>query len=286
MSDTKINRRTFLKIAGGLAVGGGLAASGSYYYASRIEPEKIVIEPVTIPLKNLRPALEGLKIVQLSDIHLHPYTQIELVERAVAMANTLKPDLAVITGDHVLQEPESVFELAPALAALETRYGVFVSFGNHDLHLPRNLEIMKTGFEESGIIVLQNNNVIFDVGKAQLQLAGLDDAIKGQPHLQAALEGWREETTTLLLAHEPDLADDIAKDGRVALQLSGHSHGGQIRLPGRGALALPPLGRKYDQGLYQVDDMWLYTNRGLGVLGLPIRFNCPPEVTAITLARA
>ena len=91
---------------------------------------------------------------------------------------------------------------------------------------------------------------------------------------------------TILMSHEPDPADAYSLDGRVSLQLSGHSHGGQIRLPGKGALILPWLGEKYDQGLYQVNDMWLYTTRGVGVVVTPIRLNCPPEVTAITLVGA
>jgi len=91
------------------------------------------------------------------------------------------------------------------------------------------------------------------------------------------------ETTTILLAHEPDLADRFARDGRVSVQLSGHSHGGQVRLPGIGAVILPYLGRKYDLGLYQVNGMWLYTNRGIGNVAEPVRLNCPPEITEITL---
>jgi predicted MPP superfamily phosphohydrolase len=91
---------------------------------------------------------------------------------------------------------------------------------------------------------------------------------------------------TVLISHEPDLADKYSLDKRIALQLSGHSHGGQVRFPGIGAMILPYLAWKYDYGLYRVNDMWLYTNRGLGVTNEPVRFNCPPEVTEITLIRA
>ena len=86
--------------------------------------------------------------------------------------------------------------------------------------------------------------------------------------------------------HEPDFADEYARDGRVSLQLSGHSHGGQVRLPGLGALRLPPYARKYDSGLYRIGQMWLYTNRGIGVIRPPVRINCPPEITEITLLPA
>jgi len=101
--------------------------------------------------------------------------------------------------------------------------------------------------------------------------------------LKTALQKHRGDTPVILLAHEPDLADEFAKDGRVALQLSGHSHGGQVRVPGLGPLVLPYLGQKYDQGLNRVGDMWVYTNRGLGVIPPPVRLNCRPEITEITL---
>jgi len=103
------------------------------------------------------------------------------------------------------------------------------------------------------------------------------------PDLKTALNEHRGDTPVILLAHEPDLADEFAGDGRVSLQLSGHSHGGQVRVPGLGALVLPYLGQKYDQGLNRVNDMWVYTNRGLGVIPSPVRLNCRPEITEFTL---
>jgi hypothetical protein len=90
----------------------------------------------------------------------------------------------------------------------------------------------------------------------------------------------------VLLMHEPDLADIYSQDPRISLQLSGHTHGGQIRIPGIGALVHPHLGKKYDFGLYNVNGMWLYTNRGIGCISEPIRLNCPPEISEFTLARA
>ena len=106
------------------------------------------------------------------------------------------------------------------------------------------------------------------------------------PDLSKALEKRPGNVPTLLLVHEPDFADAFSADGTVSLQLSGHTHGGQIRLPGIGALVLPRHGQKYDQGLYRVKDMWVYTTRGIGVIGPPVRLNCRPEITEITLVRA
>ena len=274
-----ISRRGFLKGLGAVFAGGCIATLGAYEY-SQIESQSVVVDKVQIPLKNLQPGLEGFKIVQLSDIHLHPYTQIELVHKAVTLANALNPDLVVLTGDYVLQKAGSIFELAPALAALNAKYGVFAILGNHDLWT--NEKVVRMGLEEAGLPVLHNEGVTLSVGQATIYLAGLDDGWSGQPDLNAALDKLPANTPAILLAHEPDLADAFSLDGRVSLQLSGHTHGGQVRLPGVGAPFAPVMGRKYVQGLYNINDMWLYTNRGIGLV-LPFRINCPPEVTEITL---
>lgn len=279
----KISRRGFLK-ALGQGVLGSAAAGAVYGYSTEIEPDWLTVEQVKIPLKKLKPALEGFKIVQLSDIHLHPYTQLEFVQKAIAKANTLQPDLVVLTGDYVLESAASIFELAPALAGLNAKYGIFTSLGNHDLWT--NAEVVLAGLRQAGLPVLVNDGVALGVGSDLLYLAGLDDGWSGQLDLTAALAKLPKDVPAILLAHEPDLADNFALDGRISLQLSGHSHGGQVRLPGIGAPILPYLGRKYDQGLYRVRDMWVYTNRGIGLGPVPNRFNCPPEITEITLVGA
>ncbi len=280
----KISRRKFLKASASLAAVGCLAAAGgigSYEYGAHLEAKWLDVEQVQIPLKNLKPALEGLKIVQLSDLHLYPYTQIEHIQKAVQSANALQPDLVVLTGDYVLASADSIFELAPALAALDARYGVFTILGNHDLWT--NAKVVRAGLEASGLPVLRNEGMTLGIGGEKLYLAGVDDGWSGQPDLNVALDNQPPDVPTILLAHEPDLADTFSLDGRVSLQLSGHSHGGQVRIPGLGAPILPYLGQKYDLGLQQVHGMWVYTNRGIGVISPPVRFNCRPEVTEITL---
>jgi hypothetical protein len=146
-----------------------------------------------------------------------------------------------------------------------------------------NADIVHEGLTQAGIPLLRNSGRALEIGRAVLFVAGLDDGWSGRPNLDTALAARPAGAATVLMFHEPDLADAIAPDGRINLQLSGHSHGGQVRLPGLGAPILPYLGQKYDQGLYSLRDMWLYTNRGLGVVGPPVRFNCPPEVTDLTL---
>ncbi len=278
-----MDRRQFLKSAGVIMAGSVLMCTGTYSYAKSIEPQWLVVDKVTVPIDKLAPTFEGFKIVQLSDIHLHPFVTIDFVKEAIAMVNALQPDLVVLTGDYVLAGAESIFELAPALAGLNAKYGVFTILGNHDLWT--NDTTIIHGFETERVPVLRNSGLSIQVGKETLYLAGIDDVWSGQPDLQTALDGHRNQNLSILLAHEPDIADSTAQDGRVDLQLSGHTHGGQVRVPGLGALILPPFGQKYDQGLNKVNGMWVYTNRGIGVINPPIRVNCPPEITELTLIR-
>lgn len=282
-----VNRRTILKMLGCTFVGSS-AVVGAYGYGSRLEAEWLKVEKLSIPVKQLGSSFEGFKIVQMSDFHLYPYTQIELIKRAVNITNSLKPDLITLTGDYVSGEgsskSEAIFDLAPVLTKLNAKYGVFTVLGNHEYFT--NEKVVLRGLKESGLTVLINDGLALSIGQQMLYLAGLDDAWKGNPDLSKALEKRPGSVPTILLVHEPDFADTYSADGTVSLQLSGHSHGGQIRLPGMGALVLPRHGRKYVQGLYRVKDMWVYTTRGIGVIGVPVRLNCRPEITEITLVRS
>ena len=258
-----------------------MAGIGAYKYATLLEPEWLAIEHVTIPIPRLKPSFEGFRIVQLSDFHLHPYTQIDHVANAVDEANRLKPDLVVLTGDFVLETADSIYEIAPVLSRLDAKYGVFSILGNHDLWT--NASIVQAGLEEAGLPVLMNSGISLSIGQDMIYLAGLDDGWSGRPDLNLALKDLTPGIPTILLMHEPDFADTFSLDKRVSLQLSGHTHGGQVRIPILGAPALPEYGKKYDSGLYRVNEMWLYTNRGIGVIGPPVRLNCRPEITEIIL---
>lgn len=243
----------------------------------------ITVETVQVPLCRLHPALEGFKIVQLSDLHFLPHTPLSVIERAVTRAHELQPDLIVLTGDYVTHEAETIFGLTDLLASLNARYGVFAILGNHDARAGKTL--ISRAIEATGITLLQNEGVTFDVGHSQLVLAGVDDCLWGRPDLNAALARRPADAMTILLAHEPDVIDQFSEDGRVDLQLSGHTHGGQIRLPFFGTPVLPKLGQKYVHGLHRVNDSWLYTNRGIGMVGMPIRFGAQPEVTELILCK-
>ena len=274
-----ITRRDFLKLTG-IATFAMLGATTAYSILGN-EAESPVVERVQIPIPNLPTALGGFRIVQISDIHYYPFTTIELVDRAVEMANQLKPDLTVLTGDFVWHEVEAIFELMPSLALLNAKHGVYAGLGNHDLWT--DVEVVTQAIKQERLPLLVNQGVPISVGKSTLYLASLDDGWSGKPVLADAMANYPNDAITVLLMHEPDLAPRYAPDERIHLQLSGHSHGGQVRLPFYGPLVLPYLSWKYPMGLYNIDGMWLYTNRGLGTTNVPLRVNCAPEITELTL---
>jgi len=279
-----ITRRTFLKLTGAatFAVLGTLTA----YSLLGNEADSPVVERVQIPIPNLPKALDGFRIVQISDIHHnhYPFTTLELVSRAIQMANELEPDLIVLTGDYVWHEVEPIFKLMPALAHLNAKYGVYAGLGNHDYWT--NVEVVTQAIDQEGLPLLVNQGIPITVEKSTLYLASLDDGWSGKPDLASAMANHSGDAITVLLMHEPDLASKYAVDKRIHLQLSGHSHGGQVRLPFYGPLILPYLAWKYPMGLYNIDGMWLYTNRGLGTTNVPVRVNCAPEITELTLVSA
>jgi predicted MPP superfamily phosphohydrolase len=274
-----LNRRNFLKFSGA-ALFTGLSATMTYLYAGN-ELNDPVVEKIDISIRDLPSALEGFRIVQISDIHYYPITKLELVDRAVKMANELQPDLILLTGDYVWHEVEAIFDLMPSLARLTARYGVYANLGNHDIWTDVN--VVTQAFKQIGMPLLVNQGITIPVESDHLYLVGLDDGWSGKPNLPAAMQGRPEGAPTVLLMHEPDFADQYSQDPRINLQLSGHSHGGQIRFPFMGALVYPYLSWKYPIGLYNINGMWLYTNRGLGTTNIPLRVNCAPEVTELTL---
>ncbi len=194
----------------------------------------------------------------------------------------LGADVIVVTGDFVSRvthdEPDMVVQ---ALARLSAREGVYAVLGNHDWW--ENGLLVADCVRRAGVTLLQNRNVPLRRGGQTLYLAGIDDVWVARHDLPAALDDVPMSAKAILLAHEPDYADLAAHDQRVLLQLSGHSHGGQVCLPGYGGIVFPPWARKYSRGCYTVGRMTVYTNRGLGMVSLPLRFACRPEITLLTL---
>jgi len=153
--------------------------------------------------------------------------------------------------------------------------------GNHDYLT--GVELVRRCIREAGITELVNSVLTLRRGDASLHVAGIDDVMEGRSRLDLVLHDLPDSGAAILLAHEPDFADVSAATGRFDLQLSGHSHGGQVRVPFLMLLALPPFSQRYTSGLYEVGGMIQYTNRGLGFVNLRLRFLCRPEITVLTL---
>lgn len=247
----------------------------------KVEPRWLVVERVTVPLRRLPPALDGLRIAHLSDLHLGPEIKAEDIEEAVALTMTLQADLIVLTGDYVTRRVEYGPGLVKPLSRLSAPLGVYATLGNHD-HWAGAREI--AGYlAAAGVVVMQNTARPIARDGATLWLVGLDDIWFGTADLNEALVSVPQDACKVVLVHEPDFADQAAR--QADLQLSGHTHGGQVRIPGLGPLILPKWGRKYPIGLQKAGAMWVYTSRGVGLVSPPIRFNCPPEVALLTLRR-
>ena len=274
----KFTRRRFLKLALAGVVEAGVLACGGLGYAAAVEPNWLALERVDISLRRLPAALDGFTIVQLSDLHRGPEVAQEDIERAVELALRQKADLAVLTGDFVSRSADNAVSCAEALAPLVDAGEVLACLGNHD-HWT-HADTVAGVLAEAGITVLRN--AAREVANG-LWVAGVDDVWERRADLDKALAEVPSGVAVVLLAHEPDYADTVAADGRVALQVSGHSHGGQVRWPFFGPPVLPYLGTKYHAGRYRVSDMWLYVNRGVGLISPAVRFNCRPEVTFLTL---
>jgi len=276
-----LTRRTFLRSAFGSLATGAAACT----YAGFIEPTWLDVTRLDMPLRNLPDAFAGFTIAQISDLHLGPYIQPTHMDPVVDRVLSLNADAVVITGDVVSRishgEPEMIEQ---SLSRLRAPHGVFATLGNHDWW--SGAAVVTDALRRAGITVLSNTHHVWARGGQRLYLAGLDDVWCRRQDLTAALRGVPADGAAVALVHEPDYADEVANDPRVLLQLSGHSHGGQVRVPLCGALRLVTWGRKYPCGLYQVGDMKLYTNRGIGVVTWPVRFACRPEVTLFKLMPA
>jgi predicted MPP superfamily phosphohydrolase len=258
-------------------------AIGSVDYAKW---NSLEITRLRVALPNLPRAFDGLTLVQVSDLHMGEWMTLSRMQYVAEQVNALRPDVIALTGDFVgALRADTPSELSRSLRALRAREGIFGVLGNHD-HYTHAPTVRRAIRNAGNVQLLSNENAIIERGEQRLYIAGLDDIERNQHDLPQALNGIPHSAAVILLAHEPDYADEVAKTGRVGLQLSGHTHGGQVRVPGIGAPVLPVLGRKYPMGLYVVDDLLLYVNRGVGMVSLYLRVNCRPEITHITLTSA
>lgn len=278
-----IPRRKFMKLGWQVLAaftGSSILAAG---YGYGWERKWLEVKRVSIALPGIPEPFHGTKLIQFSDIHLDHYFDTEDLKQVVDVIAKESPDMICFTGDLVEDRTRSLSGAIQVLSQLQAPLGKYAVLGNHDYRSGEQ-SVVRSALSAAGFEVLDNRNVRVDKEGSTLYVAGVDDVLFGVPDLSRALYGVPHEKTVILLAHEPDFADEAASYP-IHLQLSGHSHGGQVRLPIVGHVLTPILARKYVQGLYEVgpNKMLLYTNRGVGTTQLPIRFLCRPEITVMTL---
>lgn len=282
-----MNRRTFLKKSiGSLLALVGLSG-GTYYYAREIEPDMLEINYEQIASGKIPRSFYNFKIVQFSDTHLGYHYSLDQFAELAKTINAQKPDIIVFTGD-LVDEPNTYNwnnELIQILQNLKANYGKYWIYGNHD-HGGYGTDIVKNVMDKAEFNLLKNNHTRIKVNNEEIVLAGIDDVMLGRPNLENTLVNSNPDKFTILLAHEPDYADKTVHFP-VDVQLSGHSHGGQVRLPFIGHLYTPLYAHKYVQGkhIFQEGKLTLYVNRGIGTTRLPYRFLCKPEIHTFTLKR-
>jgi predicted MPP superfamily phosphohydrolase len=279
-------RRKFL-------LGSAAAAAALVGDSVLLEPNRPRVVRRDFSLLRWPERLNGFTVALLSDFHFDPYFSKHPLHAAIPMVNDLRPDLIVLTGDFVTapflgddRDRKAAFEAEPCaqlLRQMNAPRGLWAVLGNHDeatdhRHVTHALQAVN-------IQVLANQSQAIEHDGARFWLAGVNDVISKTADLPKTLHSVPANEAVILLAHEPDYADHAA-EFPIDLQLSGHSHGGQIRIPLLPPLYLPTLGKKYVLGTYRIGPLTLYTNAGLGTIGVPARLNCPPEITLLTLRRA
>ncbi len=302
-----VSRRSFIAGSTGLMIPAiyGMAAYGAYGSMGEID----ISEEIAIPLPHLPRSLDGLTIVQLSDLHVGPYIREKELQHVVSLTNDLRPDVVVITGDILDRSLSSLPDAVRGLTGIKAPLGVFTVLGNHDISSDRfsysenfrgggNID---NGLQSIGIRTLRNQVIRIGSGQDQLALLGLDwlstpgsrsfysyQRSESQRQLARMTEEAGPETPTVLLAHHPHTFMDAAPLG-IGLTLSGHTHGGgQIILATVDGvpIGIATLRFKYLSGLYKENGCSLYVNRGIGYLGIPIRINCPPEISRFKVISA
>jgi uncharacterized protein len=274
-----LTRRRFLGLS-------AASAAGLALYAGEISRHELSIEEHTLHLARLPDAFHGMRIVQVSDFHYAEYTEAFFLREMVRRINRLRADMVVLTGDFVSFSPlpySYALKWAPVCA--EILRGIecpllYASLGNHDYVVgPKEVA---GALREHGIPVLMNAAVALERGSERIWLAGVGSACDTAVDLVKAIPRAAAGETVILLAHEPDILPTVVPYN-VDLMLSGHTHGGQVRIPFLPPFHLPEYGQNYLEGLFRLGPTQLYVNRGIGAVGLPFRFRCPPEITVLTL---
>lgn len=273
------SRRHALKLL--LGGGAGCLANGFW-----IEPDRPQVTHDVIVLPSLPPALDGLRVGVMADFHFKPGADDALLDAAIAMMQNERPDLVLLPGDFINDDRSVIAPLLEQLKHLTPAHGVFAAMGNHD-GWRSDASFVRGHFERAGIGFLINQHSLLSIRGEPLAIAATDHIWRGQPDPAATLRGIARDTAVLAMVHEPDFFDEMTRHGRPLLQVSGHTHGGQCRVPLIGhAPVKVRYGEKYLSGSFSRDESRLFVTRGIGTTGIRVRFACPPEVAVLTLRSA
>ncbi len=253
-------------------------------YATQIEPNWFQVVRVKVDIPQLASNFDGFKIVQISDLHADYAMTAQKFAKIVRLVDRQKPDIVAITGDFFSYQPsqKSAELLETSLIKLLPKEKTVAVLGNHDHYY--DPQILRQILQKSNILELENSVYNIQRGEEVLSIAGVDDYWKQKARLDLVLQELPKKSIAVIMAHEPDFADLSAATKRFVLQMSGHSHGGQVKLPFLPPPVLPTFAKKYPLGRYQVGNMVQYTNRGIG-MGKPlVRLGARPEITVFTLS--
>lgn len=261
-------------------------AAGGLTNGFLIEPRRLSITRQDVVPRNLPPGLDGLRIGLLADFHFRPGDDDPLLEKVVAAVARERLDLVALTGDFMSSDPGVIAPLLDHLNKLQAAHGVFAVMGNHDGWCGERTTV-KHQFEKAGISFLINQHSQVRIRGESLAIAGTDFVWLGSPDPARALRGISSDTPVLALVHEPDYFDTLVGHREIALQLSGHTHGGQCRVPLAGIVPMKvKYGKNFIHGSYARGASNLFVTRGVGTAGPRVRFACPPELAVLTLRAA
>ncbi|MFC1531818.1 metallophosphoesterase [Thermodesulfobacteriota bacterium] len=291
---TGITRRSFIR----LCLLGAIGIAGAKGF---INSHNLKLLKLNVNLDNLPTVFNGLKIGQITDIHAGPLVPRDLIKEGVDLIMSSRPDLIVLTGDFVSGATKILWTTyggfkerhyqycMEELHRLNASLGIFAVLGNHDFWSGSEVaEKIADGLKNIGVRVLRNESQTLKRRGESLNIIGVDDYWESSYRFSTAIRGVPKGACRILISHNPDVNEDIENmKENIDLIISGHTHGGQVVLPFAGALYTPsPFGQKYLAGLVKDRKKQTYVSRGLGLFFAPIRLNCPPDVSVLTLSQA
>jgi predicted MPP superfamily phosphohydrolase len=279
----RLNRRDFLKLSAFSLLGASLAGLG-INYATNVEPSDVEITNISLKLPRLDRSFNGFRLAQISDLHLDNWMTLQRLEPLFQLVLAQKPDLVAITGDFITYHTHTrglknpyLTDLASALNILSPHQPTLAVLGNHDHEI--GAPLIHDALVAGHLTDLSNSVITINQSASSLHFAGIDYNPEGIFDYSTLINNIPSAGAAIMLVHYPDLADQTASTGRFDLQISGHSHGGQVIFPWIGPIYTPEGARKYPIGLYKIGSLMQYTNRGLGMVGVQVRINCRPEIT-------